>query len=330
MTTIAFGSCSRHQKDPEQRVWNFIRSKSPDYLLLLGDQIYMDFGLPLFGGNLYEPRQMGVGEFASTMYGHYRTQFSIPSFRELVQSIPAGNIHCTWDDHDFAWNNAVGGKADDEHQVPQDKLRVSRHLIGQYRQALAARVPTYPPAPDWPADPATLPDLGGVQESFVVDGIRVILLDLRTWADLPGDECELLGGPEGEQERWLTGQLAQPEQEVILCSSLTLTKGTSWEDYPRSYGRLLERIAIREKKVLVLSGDIHVNRLKTHRNPFGGYPVHEGTSSGLAITGYKLSYLGPLGNCGFVTISPATIRVDLFRDAGTPDGSLVIDRTSWR
>jgi alkaline phosphatase D len=324
---IAFGSCCRASKYPNQPVWSHIAAQSPDHLVLLGDQIYMDFGLPLFGGNLYEPQGMSFREFVDTMYEKYREQYSVPEFRSLLSSLPNLHIQCIWDDHDFAWNNSIGGVADEKHHVPRNKRLASRQLFEQFRTTIRERPSKYPQVPIWPANSCDIADLAGVYSSSIVAGVRVIALDLRTWGDLPDTDAELLGP---DQEAWLRNELEQSEKEVILCSSLTLSKGTSWDDYPSAYERLLSMIAATKKKVLVLSGDIHVNKIKSHENPFGGYPIYEATSSGLAMYGYKLSYSGDLSNSGMITIDDDVIAVRLFRDIDRLDGSLNISRTEWR
>ncbi|MDX2218295.1 MAG: alkaline phosphatase D family protein [Burkholderiales bacterium] len=343
-TRIAFGSCSRYQKYPSQPVWDHLKGLNPDHLLLLGDQIYMDFGLKPFGGNLYEPKGMSFSNFVRTMHGHYRQQYAVPEFQQFLHSLEPGRVHCTWDDHDFAWNNAVGGCADEKHTVDANIRKASRQLFEQYRRMLNQPATDYPPLPDAVQVELAVPDLGGVQSSFVVEGVRVILLDLRTWADMPecgdwliGKPWTDTGGPpppaeteSGWQDYWLQNELAQPEQEIILCSSLTLTKGTSWDDYAPAYNRLMDLLHSRNRKVLFLSGDIHVNHLKTHANRGWTYPIHEATSSGFAIHGYKASYFGDLRNSGCLDIDADRITVKLFRDVSQPDGELSFSRTTWR
>ena len=44
MTKIVFTSCMDAERVPEQPVWDQIRAEAPDVLMLLGDQIYMDWG----------------------------------------------------------------------------------------------------------------------------------------------------------------------------------------------------------------------------------------------------------------------------------------------
>ena len=43
MPRIAFTACARFQDDASQPVWDEIAAHQPDHLLLLGDQIYMDY-----------------------------------------------------------------------------------------------------------------------------------------------------------------------------------------------------------------------------------------------------------------------------------------------
>mgnify|MGYP003416429934 CR=1 FL=1 len=43
-TKIAFASCCRIESFPDQPVWADVAAEDPDYLFLLGDQIYMDYG----------------------------------------------------------------------------------------------------------------------------------------------------------------------------------------------------------------------------------------------------------------------------------------------
>ena len=41
---LAFTSCMDAVRVPDQPIWDQIRAEQPDVLLLLGDQIYMDWG----------------------------------------------------------------------------------------------------------------------------------------------------------------------------------------------------------------------------------------------------------------------------------------------
>jgi len=82
---LAFGSCARHQIDPEQPIFRSIADADPDVFFWLGDNIYAD-----------SPLGWAIAE-------DYRRQRNIPSTWPLMRKVPQLAI---WDDHDFGLNNA--------------------------------------------------------------------------------------------------------------------------------------------------------------------------------------------------------------------------------
>ena len=48
---IAFTSCIDAIDDPVQPVWERVRALAPDVLVLLGETMYMDYGIALLGSN---------------------------------------------------------------------------------------------------------------------------------------------------------------------------------------------------------------------------------------------------------------------------------------
>ena len=79
---VAFGGGAKYTPANE-RMWDTVGSHSPRALLLLGDNVYIDF-----------PHQFG--DFHK--YTYYRRQ-SRPEFRKLTSSVP---VYSIWDDHDCA------------------------------------------------------------------------------------------------------------------------------------------------------------------------------------------------------------------------------------
>jgi hypothetical protein len=55
---IAFTSCFRVEAFPQQPVWQRILDEDPDYLFLLGDTIYMDYGWPLLSKEPGESKEI--------------------------------------------------------------------------------------------------------------------------------------------------------------------------------------------------------------------------------------------------------------------------------
>ena len=79
---IAFGGCAGYTPENE-RMWDTIAGHTPQALLLLGDNVYID--LPEVPGPFHD-------------YTYYQRQ-SRPEFRRLVSSTP---VYAIWDDHDAA------------------------------------------------------------------------------------------------------------------------------------------------------------------------------------------------------------------------------------
>jgi alkaline phosphatase D len=111
---IVFASCFDALEDPNKDVWACALEQNPDALLLLGDIIYMDY-FPHLG----QSRRWSTKQFADEMYRRYKAQWSVASFRELINSV--NHIGITWDDHDFAWNGSCGAGTGEKTGVPSDK-----------------------------------------------------------------------------------------------------------------------------------------------------------------------------------------------------------------
>ena len=87
-TRIVFGGGAGYVPVWE-RMWDTIRGRKPDALLMLGDNVYID-----------APK-----ETLTTRYCYYRRQ-SRPEWRRLVAGTP---VYAIYDDHDFGTNDCVPG-----------------------------------------------------------------------------------------------------------------------------------------------------------------------------------------------------------------------------
>lgn len=294
---IAFVSCFDALKDQEQTVWNRIQALQPDMLLLLGDTIYMDY-FPKLGA----PRKWDDDKFLDEMYRRYEAQWNVDSFRALVHTVPV--VATTWDDHDFAWNNA-GGAARGKKEVTREKRLISKGLHLQFRDQIRER-PTpaaYPAKPDMETLLAGNDD--GIEESFDKDHVRIVMLDGRTFREKPDDEREssLLGA---EQQGWLAGLVNSWDGLSIVCSGSTLTRSKeSWDNF-NDFEWLADQ---NFEDVMVLSGDVHENVFRRHRN-MGG--LVEATSSGAALPGFT----GDIGNFGLLDVQVGKVAITLYDEDG--------------
>ncbi len=83
-TKIAFTSCMRLEafKDKSQPQWKDIENTNPDYLFLLGDQIYMDYAIwPFSPEPNGKPKKYSLKKFKKIMRSRYEAQWKVPSFK---------------------------------------------------------------------------------------------------------------------------------------------------------------------------------------------------------------------------------------------------------
>lgn len=264
---IAFTSCFRYEAFPEQPSWKKIEEQDPDFLFLLGDSIYMDYGLALFSDEyVKKPKKYSNKKFEEVMLHKYENQFyKVADFVQLVNKMRAKNgFFAIWDDHDFAWDNAKGAL------VSIEKKEISTRLFHQFLNC----------------------STNGTKVYYHVDTpmARVIFLDNRTDAEQEGIDSKLLSD---EQFAFIEEKLRHDREYTLICGGLTLSRGhENWSKYPSQLMRLC-RLIENVPKVFFLSGDIHYNdfvpphTLTFEDNKFVTPP--QLISSGLAINYVGLS-----------------------------------------
>jgi hypothetical protein len=230
---IIFTSCIRYEAFNKQPNWNDIYNQDPDYLFLLGDNIYMDYGWKYISPEPNEsPRNFTASEFKKAMRKKYENQFSrVPEFKRLIDKMKAKNgFYAIWDDHDFAWNDSLGSI------VCSDKKEISRNLFHEYTNCTTNHPHVY----------------------YHVDTpeARIIFIDNRFDAEKKGENSKLISD---EQFAFIKDKLEHNLQYTILCGGLTLTRGhENWGNYPKQLKDLCGVLKDREK-VVFLAGDIHRN-----------------------------------------------------------------------
>ncbi|MGC3979688.1 MAG: alkaline phosphatase D family protein [Steroidobacteraceae bacterium] len=302
MTRIVFASCMSALASTTQKVWSEATAHKPDWLFLCGDNIYMDY-FP----HLNQSRAWSLQKFAQEMEARYAKQFTVTSFRNLVSSIPAGQVVGTWDDHDFAWNNCFG--ADPAYGMEAKKL-VATALFHHYfaelnKRPLAAALP-----------PLVMPDINnppnGSLDTYrafdlVHDSgtIRVLVCDGRTYRGKhpPGTMSgELLGAT---QEAWLFRELKQGTNPYLLVTGSTMTAGDdqSW-DYYQDFFKNRFLPAVNNKLVMFMAGDVHENRLPPR---VAGNPIEIVSSA--AVLDFPLNKR----NFGVLDIQGGEVRIFLYK-----------------
>lgn len=329
--TIAFTSCFDAKKDKNQDIWNSIREKKPDVLLLLGDTIYTDWGN--LGWLRNEPDQV----FLNTLYDCYSSQWGVESFRNLVRSV--SKIGITWDDHDFAWNNCRGKGTQEKYAVPENKRRISRGLFLQFKNVIQNYQATeiYPAKPQ--LDSILLTPDTGIYDAFEIDNVSIVMLDGRTFREDPNKQVTTSMHSRDQLQKLLDVSRTLTNQVLVIGSGSVLVEpsgffariwrfvkkifgkyaGESWDNFI-DYNWLLQELSCH--KVIVLTGDIHNNNGPIP-HPKINPKLYEVTSSGAARPGF---WGGKSGNFGLLTINDQQTTVELFTDNGRLEKEQIL---SW-
>lgn len=247
---IAFGGCAKFFP-PHEKMWDTIRLRRPEALLLLGDNVYID--LPESVGPLHD-------------YTYHQRQ-SRPEFRRLTAAAP---VFAIWDDHDAGIDDVFLGPYPDR---PTWKLE---HL------ALFARNWNNPSTglpPAWP----------GLWHRFRIGPVECFLLDGRYYREnFLKERASMLGSV---QKAWLFQALRESTAPFKLLVSPVawaddakierLPSGEEirakdiWSGYPEERAEIFDFLAEhRIGGVILLSSDRHRNDVRVIPRP-GGYPLTE-------------------------------------------------------
>jgi len=319
---IAFASCIATNVFSDQPVWEWIGAHAPDHLILLGDSMYLDIHVEQAG----HPKDMSENDFAKHAFGRYRELLHQPQFSTLVKSMPAGSVWATWDDHDFLWNDALGAVAAANPQHAP-KIRMSTALHEAYRRTLGLGLA----AGSFPESYAA-PELWNVNQPvletpsfWLSDDVMLHLADVRTWRTgtwlVPKNVCTLLGAP--QRAAFDAAMDAGPNAVHLFAS------GSVCADYKVGYAAdwswLLGRAAV--GRTLVLSGDIHRNESDAFYT--GGWPLHEATSSGVAVKD-AVTVGQTCRNYGLVDIDNKHVSFSFFAENQLePLHSRTLSRKTW-
>jgi Alpha/beta hydrolase of unknown function (DUF900) len=276
---IVFTSCMDAERVPNQPIWDQIRNNDlPDVLMLIGDQIYMDWG-DLGISNWKQAIEQGgkkgekaLNAFAEDMHSRYASQWKVESFRKLicrfVAQNGAQNLLVCWDDHDFAWNNAVGSVGNvntlDEHQVPPQVKAISMMLFTQFRATLRAGKddPNYPTMA-----PRPVPDTSenGLDEFGIFSKGKALpyaLLDAR-WNRTERVDKKMLSNTTRTKLKNEIGRENEGLMLIIGGSPLAykykFSEQAWYSEKEPSYNDYDELLQSTKRPILYLGGDVHRN-----------------------------------------------------------------------
>nr|WP_315232922.1 alkaline phosphatase D family protein [uncultured Albidiferax sp.] len=340
---VAFTSCSDPLDAPVQPVWDTIAELTPDHLVLLGDQIYMDYGvLTVKSENppLGKPAKFPNLQFAAAMHERYQRQWSIFRASKLA-ALPNLKIHGIWDDHDFAWNNSFGDNGSNNTHLPaskhdpvsRDKQQIARRLMRDYFTAIRSSSDTYPSNPfdsdviphaEDLAEPMYCADPAGSASVQLGPNEKLLLTDGRSFRTK---------GANSQTTALGAAQLAWMDQEfnatdtILLASSTTLTQGGIPLNMYGDYEKLIAQAATHKAKVICLTGDVHTVDFR-HHGPWVFEVVASGAAR-LTSEGLLHNRLTMVGAFGIVHIHDNEVVVNLHVASSNPAISRSINRSTW-
>ena len=221
--TIAFGGCAGYTPANE-RMWDTIAAHSPQALLLLGDNVYVD--LPEQPGPFHD-------------YTYYQRQ-SRPEFRRLVSATP---VYAVWDDHDAAVDDIWLGPYVDR---PAWKQPMVEHFRRNWNN----------PASESASHP-------GVWFRFSLGDVDFFLLDGRTYRTNPFVEERTMLGPV-QKAWLLDGLRASEATFKVIASPVAWAGGAkpgsrdTWSGFPEEREEIFRFVEENDVTgVVLLSSDRH-------------------------------------------------------------------------
>ncbi|RZI82357.1 MAG: hypothetical protein EOP38_16195 [Rubrivivax sp.] len=333
---IAFTSCMDADDHDSQPVWTRMAQQAPDVLMLLGDQIYMDWDPTALFDESPERRRLDrkpekyLPRFVQEMHDRYAMQWEVPEFQAFIRGFVAEHgpdrVLVTWDDHDFAWNNGCGGGDPGKPRYAKPEVvEWSRKLFNQFVQVLRQPPPEGAPYPSLAS--ATNPQ-SALPLATDLGGFPIVLLDQRSWRTHLDDANATLMGQ--SQQAFLWDQVARGQGLLIVAGGSPMRRDQGrreqgWRSKPDDqgvrlaypeYAQFIARAQQAERAVLYLAGDIH-------HNAYGG-PVEpqanivQVLASGAARGGSSSGNFGLITLEGATTPLAGTAKVELFHKNDAP------------
>jgi alkaline phosphatase D len=252
------GSCisdNPRYQHVRERIWEQVFSQHPDFILLLGDNVYVD------DLDLVERSTVTENDLWQRYFDSIR---STPLFFQK-RLVP---VLATWDDHDFGANNS-----DKFFKYKVTSKKVFQAFFGGEKIANTF---------EYHKD--------NIYSQYIGFGQRFILLDNRYFRDHPGskDKNAYLGL---EQNKWFNDIIKKETSPTWIVSggqffspAFKLKNGKQvnesfLSDYKESHSYMMKTLKESPSPVTFLSGDVHFSEILKIEPDWLGYETHELTSS---------------------------------------------------
>ncbi len=262
-TRFIVGSCmsdSHAFEHVRDKIWPQMNQYNPDFLILLGDQVYVDdFD--------FVKREMATEFDLWTRYIDSLRKIPLFQQRNLIPLL------AIWDDHDYGTNNS-----NKNFKSKEAALKVFTAFFGG--EVIKDVIQT---------------EKNGVYFSFNAYSQKFLLMDNRYYREATPDHP--LGQWGEKQNQWFKKQIQTSKDPIWLANGgQFFTKATfvpldaknkkqineSYiDDFPTYFKKLIENIKTTKAPVVFLSGDVHYSEISLIEPEVVGYKTYEITSSPL-------------------------------------------------
>lgn len=254
ITTLAFGSCNKH--DLDQPLWKEIAKQDPDVWIWLGDIVYADT------------------ENMREMQSYYRAQKARTDYQDFLAD--GCDVIGIWDDHDYGVND--GGKEYPYREESRDLLFEFLDVPEDHPQRKREGAYT-----SWEYGK------GNEKVKVILLDARYFRDKLKPNRSTKhrykkNEEGDILGE---EQWAWLENELKNSDAAVhIVAGGIQMISAEhyfeKWSNFPKARKRLFELFGSTNPAGLVLlSGDRHAGELSKMQVDGLDQPLYELTTSGL-------------------------------------------------
>lgn len=251
---LVVASCMSDYHSEHFKIWDEIAKKNPEYLLMIGDNVYADVSS---SGKSIETNPSILWE----RYTDARLTFPLFFQEKLIAT------HAIWDDHDYGINN--GGEGYTFKQA-------SKEIFDDYfGQSLSDE--------DWEKGP-------GVGGLLSLGDFNLYFLDGRSFRS-SRKEGKHLGI---DQESWFLNKLKEEITPSFIIKGDQFFGGyhqfESYEgNHPSDFYQLVDRLKASKSPFIFISGDRHMSEIMQFPRSLFGMPSFEITSSPLHSSVYGKS-----------------------------------------